>query len=252
MEDQQKLFELVQHSISVIPLSEVDIPESTARAAFAKSMKTLGNLSAICVRSRNGRYEILDGRRRAAEAQKLGHETIAAVVVSEETSVAEAAAITAAMNYGQTPSIFDEAFAIKQMIDAGFDENAISSQLGINKSTIRKRLKLIGLPDAIKVAVLEGNCAATTAESIAGLDAEYHQKAVTILEQSGKLTGGDIAEIRANRVVEAVTQIDSELLGSVPAVSPVQARLFFLDACKTARRSGLTVKEMRDIISEAK
>lgn len=237
--------------VSVVDMNDIRPPQKTgAKSKIKKGVETIGFVGALTLREiGDGTYEIVDGRRRWSELFAMGADSVNAVIVDKHTTDAEAAAIALVKNIQRSENPLDEARNIQSLRKHGFDDKFISAQLGLPPATIKKRVKLLGLPKSIQKGVCDGNIAVSTAESLANMSEEQQEKAEQVYLGYGELKGSDLSAIRSERVQQAVS--------SPPAVAPQgqskqDVELLFRQASAAAHAAGITQKRMMEIIKETK
>jgi len=225
--DQQSLFGPVEIEDRTVPLDDI-APEQTGGASnrVRKSVETLGNLSTTLLKEipdweekGSCRYEIIDGNRRVeAFREQDGMEKIHALVVPADAnaSAAQVAAMRLVRNENRSSNPIQEAKACKEILDEGGTVGAIAEQLDIPKQTVRKRLRLIDLPDVLFEAVEEEEVGHTVASRVANMTDDQQQRAVDLYEEEGKLTGKMVSEIGKARKQDALDEMGEDMFG--PAV----------------------------------
>jgi ParB/RepB/Spo0J family partition protein len=115
--------------------------------ALAQSIALLGQLTPVSVRpdTENGGYLLIAGHKRYVALAQLGHTDIRAEVRPDgETEAAERAAenvVRSALNP------YEEAIAVKAMLDRGLTEDGAAQALGWPKQRVTARVKLLELPE---------------------------------------------------------------------------------------------------------
>jgi ParB/RepB/Spo0J family partition protein len=115
--------------------------------ALAKSIALLGQLTPVSVRpdNENGGYVLIAGHKRYAALQQLGHTDIRTEVRPDGESEA---AERAAENVVRSPlNPYEEAVAVKAMLDRGLTEDGAAQALGWPKQRVTAREKLLELPE---------------------------------------------------------------------------------------------------------
>jgi len=225
--DQQSLFGPVEIDERTVDLDDI-APEQTGGASnrVRKSVETLGNLSTPLLREipdwedpDRYRYEIIDGNRRVeAYREQDGMEKVFALVVplNADASAAQVAAMRLVRNENRSSNPIQEAKACQEILDEGGTVGAIAEQLDIPKQTVRKRLRLIDLPDVLFEAVEEEEVGHTVASRVANMTDDQQQRAVDLYEEEGKLTGKMVSEIGKARKQDALDEMGEDMFG--PAV----------------------------------
>lgn len=132
--------------------------DGPALEEMSQSIKQYGILQPITVRKVSPTlYELIAGERRLRAAKHAGLEKIPAIVV--EMSDSDSAAVALVENLQrQDLSFMEEAEAYSALIAIhGFTQEQIAAKLGKNQSTIANKLRLLRLPESVKMAIGEHN-----------------------------------------------------------------------------------------------
>lgn len=121
--------------------------DETALEELSQSIKTYGILQPINVRRLNGKtYELVAGERRLRASKKAGLKEIPAIVVQYKE---KESAIIALMENLQREDLnyIEEANGYNNLIiDHGFTQKEIASNIGKSQSTIANKLRILKLP----------------------------------------------------------------------------------------------------------
>jgi len=151
-----------------------------ALADLAQSVKEKGVLTPILVRPLGGdRYEIVAGERRwrAAQLAKL-HDV---PVVGREMPDGEALEIAIIENVQRADlNAIEEAAAYHELMDRfGYTQERVAQEVGKSRPHIANTLRLLKLPEGVKVMLRDGKLTAGHARTLIGLpDAEARAKAI--------------------------------------------------------------------------
>lgn len=123
--------------------------ESTSLGELAASIRKNGMIQAITVRATpDGRYVIISGNRRFWACRMLGLRTIEAVILPEQTGDGAAARL-AHLASGQL-YFLEAAEVTRELVNEyGMGREALALRLRCSESTIRNRLKLARLDEAV-------------------------------------------------------------------------------------------------------
>lgn len=139
-------------------------------AELADSIKAHGVIQPILVRRRGGQYEIVAGERRWRAAQQVGLKSIPAVV----SDVAERDALTIALVENlqrEDLNPIEEAEAFHRLHEQlGYSQQEIADAVGKDRATVSNSLRLLKLPAAVRVQVLDGELSMGHARAILALD----------------------------------------------------------------------------------
>ena len=151
-----------------IPVSDIDPNSFQPRQAFdeealvalTSSIRELGVLQPILVRSVDDRFELIAGERRWRAAKRAGLDRIPAIVreVDDETSLAHA--IVENVQRAELNPI-EEAAAFQQLIDE-FDltQDDVATRVGRSRPAVTNSLRLLQLPTDIQRHIIEGRLSA--------------------------------------------------------------------------------------------
>lgn len=130
--------------------------DSSALEEMSQSIRHYGVLQPITVRKVSPTlYELIAGERRLRAAKHAGLTKIPAIVV--EMSDSDSAAVALVENLQrQDLSFMEEAEAYSALIAIhGYTQDQIAAKLGKNQSTIANKLRLLRLPESVKIVITE-------------------------------------------------------------------------------------------------
>jgi ParB/RepB/Spo0J family partition protein len=190
--------------------------------SFVASVRRFGVVAPVIVREdadgrvefRAGRYSLVDGNRRVMAAREVGLERVPARVLP---ALDDTAALTLALNGSRADNPVTEYLAIKSFVARGLTESEISRATGYPAAKIRARLVLDGLHEALFAALAEQRITAAVAEAAARIGPEPQAQLVTKLEESGRLTAGDVRDVRQVEVATALAALPFDLFESTEA-----------------------------------
>jgi ParB/RepB/Spo0J family partition protein len=150
--------------------------------ALAQSIALLGQLTPVSIRRdiENGGYVMIAGHRRYAALAQLGHTEIRAEVRPDGESEAAERAAENVVRSALNP--YEEAVAVRAMLDRGLSEEGAAQALGWPKQRVTARVKLLELP-----------------------------------EQAQQLTGRGVIPLSAVEELRSIGQVSPELLEAVIA-----------------------------------
>lgn len=162
----KKITEVALGEIDVCPdVDRMDIDVDKIRE-LSESIRQVGLLQPILLRPQGDRFEIVAGRRRYLACQELDLAVIDSVVVKMEDR--EAAIIRATENLSRedlTP--LEEAAIFGNLVNKyEMDYDSVGKKFGYKPGTIRRRMDLLKMPEALRVAVHEGSINVTVAEEL--------------------------------------------------------------------------------------
>ncbi|SEN47280.1 nucleoid occlusion protein [Paenibacillus sp. OV219] len=172
-----------QDEVKQIPINDVDTSPYQPRTVFdddrieelSQTIRTHGVIQPIVVRVRNGKYEIIAGERRFRAVKKLGLETIPAIIREFNDSQAASIALIENLQREGLTSI-EEAVAYQKLIDLhNLTQESLAQRLGKSQSTIANKIRLLGLGDTVKNALMERKITERHARALLSLDSEELQ-----------------------------------------------------------------------------
>ncbi|TYP75344.1 nucleoid occlusion protein [Paenibacillus methanolicus] len=175
-----------QDEVKQIPIGDIDTSPYQPRTIFdderidelCQTIKTHGVIQPIVVRIRNNRYEIIAGERRYRAVKKLGLDTIPAIV--REFNDSQAASIALIENLQREGlTAIEEAVAYQKLIDLhSLTQESLAQRLGKSQSTIANKIRLLGLGEAVKNALIERKITERHARALLALDTDELQQKV--------------------------------------------------------------------------
>ena len=149
------------------PRSEFD---EEALQALATSIKEKGILQPLLVRKDGENYEIIAGERRWRAAKLAGLEKVP--VIEKDLNDKEVLEVALVENLlRENLSAIEEAEGFQRLINEfSHTQEALSQIVGKSRSQIANTLRLLALPESIKVFIKEGKLTAGHARALVGLD----------------------------------------------------------------------------------
>ncbi|MFD0621413.1 MULTISPECIES: nucleoid occlusion protein [Paenibacillus] len=172
-----------QDEIKQIPVAEIVTSPYQPRTIFddekidelCQTIKTHGVIQPIVVRMRNGKYEIIAGERRWRAVTRLGLDTIPAIVREFNDSQAASIALIENLQREGLTSI-EEAVAYQKLMDLhSLTQESLAQRLGKSQSTIANKIRLLNLPESVKLALMERQITERHARALLSLDSEELQ-----------------------------------------------------------------------------
>jgi ParB family transcriptional regulator, chromosome partitioning protein len=164
------------------PRTHVD---EDAMAELTASIEASGLLQPIIVRPRNGKFELIAGERRWRAIQRLGWTKIPAVVRDVDDKTLLTLALIENLQRNDLNAI-DVAAGYQRLGDEfKLPQAEIARLVGRNRSTIANLLRLLKLPDEVKMLVQEGKLSEGHARALAAMtdEAEAVSLAKQVVEQ---------------------------------------------------------------------
>jgi ParB/RepB/Spo0J family partition protein len=184
-----------------------DTPEDLVE--LAESIRTIGVLQPLLVRSVDGHLEVVAGRRRLAAARAAGLQEVPVQIL--ELTDEQAADIALAENiHRRDLSAIEEALAFARMRDLGLTQTQIAARVGRSQVHVSMLLRLLELPEELQGRVHRREISYRTAIDLWGRHRTRRQGGGS--GKHSKLTG-DTAEIvthwrrRHDRLLAGIAQI---------------------------------------------
>jgi ParB family chromosome partitioning protein len=205
---------------------------------LSQTINAHGMIQPIVVRTIGvDRYELIAGERRWRAAQKLGWETVPAILKEMDDSQTASVALIENLQREELTAI-EEAMAYARLLEIhGLTQEGLAQQLGKGQSTIANKLRLLKLPQTIQDALLQ--------KAIS----ERHARALIILKDPLKQEQvlAEILEKQLN-VKQTEERIKKMIEGDLEAKKPVARRKSF---SKDMRLAINTVRQSVDMVLQS-
>jgi len=155
--------------------------EDSSLVDLANSIKEKGLLNPVIVkRNKDDTYDLIVGQRRFLACQKLGWESIPAIIrdITDDTDGTMISLIENVHRADMSP--IDKARAYKKIYEKYEDYNKVASETGVSVPTIRRYLKLLDLVPSIqnKLSTADGPAGIAALSKIAETFTVEQQEAV--------------------------------------------------------------------------
>lgn len=189
--EEQDLVEKTNHEeIKQLPVKDIVPNRYQPRTVFVDeridelslTIRTHGIIQPIVVRQfEEHKFEIIAGERRWRAVQKLGWDTIPAIV--KDFNDAETASVALIENLQREElSAIEEAFAYSKLLELhNLTQEALAQRLGKGQSTVANKLRLLKLPSDIQDALLQKKITERHARALIPL--KLPEKQVALLEE---------------------------------------------------------------------
>ncbi|MGM0853664.1 MAG: nucleoid occlusion protein [Bacillota bacterium] len=162
--EESNVVEEDRDEVKKIPVSQIIPNRFQPRTVFndekieelSRTIHTHGIIQPIVVRQYDGeQFEIIAGERRYRAVQKLGWETVPAIVKNlNDTETASVALIENLQREELSP--IEEAIAYGKLLELhDLTQEALAQRLGKGQSTVANKLRLLKLPEEIQSALLD-------------------------------------------------------------------------------------------------
>ena len=172
----------------------------TALAELAESIREYGVLQPLLVRPMSdGSYKLVAGERRWRAARLAGLSEVPVVVRS--LTEAEACAIALIENLQREDlNPIEEAEGIRRLIDEyGFTQEQAADKLGRSRPAVANSLRLLGLPEEARIALVQGKISAGHARALLGLPDE-----LLMLTALARVTDGNLSVRQTEALVKTL------------------------------------------------
>ena len=212
-----------QLQVSKIPLNLIDPNPFQPRRVFneeeitelAETIKKHGLIQPITVRKYNGRYQIVSGERRTRAAKVAGLIEINAYVheLLSDKNMSEWALIENIQRVDLNPIELAESYQSLLEIH-GYTHEDLSETLGKSRSAITNVLRLLKLPEQVKIWVEEGKLSNSAARSLLSPEITDPESVARDIIEKG-MNVRDIENItkkvKAEKKKEATPEIDADM-----------------------------------------
>lgn len=218
-------------SLPITFLEREDVPAATKQ--LEDSIRRFGLLQPILVRKTmvavhnvDGHelpgieYDVVDGRRRLWCCRKLGMESVPVLIAETDLAIADVA--TLATNATRTSNPVAEYDAVMRLMRGGASEREVATATGMSVQAIRARMRLGNLIGDLDAAFRQGKIGVTVAESAARLNKEAQKAIAATLFVKGRVTLGDIHDVRTARSQQSMAQLSDTMFDlAEPLNAPV-------------------------------
>lgn len=153
---------------------------------LANTIKEHGLIQPITVRKFQGRYQIVSGERRTRASRLAGLTKIDAYVheLLSDKNMGEWALIENIQRVDLNP--IEIAQSYQQLIDNhNYTHENLSKSVGKSRSVITNALRLLKLPESVKIWIQEGKLSSTTARSLLSPEISDPEKAAREIMEKG-------------------------------------------------------------------
>ena len=206
-----------------LPISQIVANRYQPRAHFdeetltslSDSIRTLGVLQPILVRSIDEGYELIAGERRWRAAKRAGLNTIPAIVrESEDVASLEQALVENLHRQDLNP--LEEAAAYQQLMeDFSLTQERVAQRVGKSRSTIANLLRLFQLPPTVQKLIGEGRLSLGHAKVLLSTPDRAYQEAL-----ARKVVAEDLTVRHVEDLIRERSELEGKLGGASSPVDP--------------------------------
>lgn len=203
--------EKVQNAIVELKITDVEPNDKQPRKAFddqaladlSESIKEHGVVQPIIVRQVGSGYQIVAGERRWRASRLAGKKTIPAIVKDCSNLEVMELALIENLQREDLNSI-EEALAYKSLIEEyNMTQEEISKKIGKSRPAIANSLRLLQLPETIKVMIAEGKITQGHARALLAIEEEKKQ-----LEMANKIVSQQLNVRQIEKLAKEAKQKD--------------------------------------------
>jgi ParB family chromosome partitioning protein len=167
--EERGLLEIPVSAIAANPRQpRSDFPEE-ALAALARSIREVGVLQPVVVRSRDGGYELVAGERRVRAAKLAGLATIPAIIREGDDAESLREALIENIHREDLAPL-ELASAFQELLEElGVTQETLAERLGHSRAHVANTIRLLSLPGDVQQLLAEGKIQAGHARALLGL-----------------------------------------------------------------------------------
>ncbi len=176
--------------------------EDKALAELSLSIKNYGIIQPITVRKiYDDIYEIIAGERRFRAVKLLGMDSIPSVII--DTGEEESAAMALIENLQREDLDFiEEAMAFERLIeDFGLNQTKLAEKLGKSQSTIANKMRILKLPESVKIKIKEGGLSERHARALLKIEDEE-----LLLSLVDKIVKKELNVSETEKLIKSITE----------------------------------------------
>ncbi|MFO7811938.1 MAG: ParB/RepB/Spo0J family partition protein [Pelovirga sp.] len=185
-------------------------------AELIASIREKGIIQPLVVRQQGDHYQIIAGERRWRAAQKAGLDRVPVVIqdVSENHAL-EIALIENIQREDLNP--LEEAGAYRYLVDTfALSQEDVAQRVGKDRSTVANALRLLRLPDKIKMMVTAGQLSMGHARALLALEREED-----VEEASNEILRKNLSVRETEKLVKKIKNFDGVIKEKkTPAITP--------------------------------
>ncbi len=188
------LAELPISSIRPNPQQPREHFDEEALASLAESIREVGVLQPVLVRTTDDGFELIAGERRWRAARRVGLQTLPAIVrVADDAATLQQAIVENVQREQLNP--LEEAAAYQQLIeDFSFTHDEVATRVGKSRTTITNTLRLLQLPPTIQRYLKDGSLRMGHARALLGTPDRAFQEQLAKRCVSEDLSVRDVEE----------------------------------------------------------
>ncbi|MER2142623.1 MAG: ParB/RepB/Spo0J family partition protein [Eubacteriales bacterium] len=180
-------------AVRMLPIGQIDPNREQPRRSFdedalkelAASIEAVGVLQPIIVAPSGDRYTIIAGERRYRASRLAGLSEIPAIVRDWDSQKRLEAALIENLQRDDLNPV-EEAMGVRRLMDeAGLTQEKAAERLGKSRPAVANLLRLLTLPDSVKVLLAEGKLSAGHARALVTVDPRRQVQLANLTVQQG-------------------------------------------------------------------
>ena len=185
------VLEVPPEAIAVNPRQPRQKFADQGMAELCESIREYGIIQPLIVSPEKDGYELIAGERRLRAARTLGLKKVPVILRrAKEQEKLEVALIENIQRENLNPIELAEAY--RQLIDEfSLTQEQVAKRVGKSRPVVTNSLRLLSLPEEIRLALIEGRVSEGHAKYLAGFDSENKQMGLFRKILNGKLTVAD-------------------------------------------------------------
>ena len=196
------------------------LPGDPPVQAFINTVRDFGVIQPIILIEGSQGFTVCGGRNRIRASRLLGLTEIPAIVYP--AGWVSPSSLALIENAHRRQNALSDLLAITELAASGYDDEAISTQLGISKGTLKARLRLRNLVPELAQALNEGKMFVTVAEEICVMSPSQQQDLVAVYKKNGKITAANVKAAQAVQAATVTAALPEEVFAD-PNSAPVAA-----------------------------
>jgi ParB family chromosome partitioning protein len=213
--EERGLLEIPVSAIAANPRQpRLEFPEETL-AALARSIREVGVLQPVVVRSRDGGYELVAGERRVRAAKLAGLATIPAIVREGDDSESLREALIENIHREDLAPL-ELASAFQELLeDLGVTQETLAERLGYSRAHVANTIRLLSLPGDVQQLLAEGKIQAGHARALLGLPDDEARSTLGLRAAAESLSVRQVEEL-----VRSYTEHPATTIPAAPDAQP--------------------------------
>jgi ParB family chromosome partitioning protein len=223
--EERGLLEIPVSAIAPNPRQpRAEFPEETL-AALARSIREVGVLQPVVVRSRDGGYELVAGERRVRAAKLAGLATIPAIIREGDDSESLREALIENIHREDLAPL-ELASAFQELLEElGVTQETLAERLGYSRAHVANTIRLLSLPGNVQQLLAEGKIQAGHARALLGLPDDEARSTLGLRAAAESLSVRQVEELVRSYTEHPVTTSPSVAPAPDPLINEVEELL---------------------------